>query len=241
MLPISLRILRLLGRGRQRRGHRQKSAYRKLQFELLEDRLTPSTSGFNSPALAAVSGMVFVDSNANGIHDTGELGVSGTTVTLSGTTLGGTPVNVSTTTDANGQFAFFQVQPGSYGLSRGSVNRFPDGPASVGNFGGDVGGSAIASIFVGEGQAAVNYNLAIGVLERSTISLRDFFSSSTFFPSAGSGNASADHSVQPSSAATPGTSSLNGSVLNGNGIQGAQVTLTGIDITGRAIATSTTT
>jgi cyclophilin family peptidyl-prolyl cis-trans isomerase len=212
---------------------------------MLEDRLTPSTSGFSSPALSVVSGLVFVDSNNNGVRDAGELGVPGATVTLSGTTLQGTPVNVSTTTDANGQFVFFQVQPGSYGLSRGSVSSFLDGQASVGNLGGDVGGTAVASIFVGEGQAAVNYNLAVRGLAPSAISLRDFLSSSTsssFFPSPGSGNASADHTVQPSTAATPGTSSLNGSVLNGNvGVQGAQVTLTGIDITGRAIATSATT
>jgi cyclophilin family peptidyl-prolyl cis-trans isomerase len=244
MLPISLRILRLLGRGRQRRGHRQKSAYRKLQFELLEDRLTPSTSGFASPALSVVSGMVFVDNNNNGVRDPGELVAPGARVTLSGTTLLGAPVNVSATTDANGQFVFFQVQPGSYGLSPGSGS-YLGGQAGVGNLGGDVGGSTTSSIFVGEGQAAINYNRAVRGLAPSAISLRDFLSSSTsssFFPSAGSGNAAADNSVQPSSAATVGTSSLSGSVSNGNvGVQGAQITLTGIDMTGRAIATSTTT
>jgi cyclophilin family peptidyl-prolyl cis-trans isomerase len=246
MLPIRSKLLRLFGGKRRQTGSRVKKAHRKLFFEMLEDRLTPSTSGFGDAPLAVISGVVFVDNNNNGIRDAGEVAVPGAGVKLIGTTNQGAAVNLSTTTDANGQYTFFQVQPGLYNISRTSVNNFLDGQASAGSLGGTVGSNSISTISVGEGQAAVNYNLGVRGLAPSAISLRDFLSSTTttsLFPTAGAGQIAADGTVQPTAAATPGTSSLAGSVVNGAsaGVQGVQVTLTGIDTTGRAIVTSTTT
>src|SRR5258708_3833747 len=65
----------------------------------------------NSPTPTAVptyivSGQVFVDSNHNGVLDTGEVGYQGATVTLQGAT------NLTTTTDSNGNYTFTNVQGG---------------------------------------------------------------------------------------------------------------------------------
>jgi cyclophilin family peptidyl-prolyl cis-trans isomerase len=149
-------------------------------------------------------------------------------------------------TDANGNYDFFQVQPGTYTLTRSPDTDFIDGQLTVGNLGGELTGDAITTIYVAQGQTAVNYNFAVLGLAGDLISLRDFLntsSSSDFLPTPGSGSAAADNSVQPSTPAATGTSSVAGTVLTagGTGLAGVQIALTGTDNTGRDILQTTTT
>jgi len=63
----------------------------------------------------AIGDLVFLDSNGNGIQDTGEAGVAGVTVSLKGAGLDGTwgtadDVSRTTTTDANGKYLFSELQ-----------------------------------------------------------------------------------------------------------------------------------
>jgi len=63
----------------------------------------------------AIGDFVFMDSNGNGIQDTGEAGVAGVTVSLKGAGLDGAwgtadDVARSTTTDANGKYLFSNLQ-----------------------------------------------------------------------------------------------------------------------------------
>ena len=51
---------------------------------------------------SSISGAVYCDDNNDGIRQAGEVGLGGVTVTLTGTNDIGQPVNLSTTTDANG-------------------------------------------------------------------------------------------------------------------------------------------
>ncbi len=55
---------------------------------------------------AEVEGDVFHDVNHNGIKDPGEPGIPNVTATLSGTDTNGNAVNLTTTTDATGEYAF---------------------------------------------------------------------------------------------------------------------------------------
>jgi hypothetical protein len=64
----------------------------------------------------AIGGIKFEDLNANGVRDPGEPGLSGFTITLTSTEAGGPPPQ-SVVTDANGNFIFLNVAPGSYRLS----------------------------------------------------------------------------------------------------------------------------
>ncbi|MCB0521638.1 MAG: T9SS type A sorting domain-containing protein [Saprospiraceae bacterium] len=67
----------------------------------------------NSPS--KIGNFVWNDLNQNGIQDTGEPGVAGITVQLSGTTNAGqNPVNLTTTTDSTGQYKFDGLVPGFY-------------------------------------------------------------------------------------------------------------------------------
>ena len=57
---------------------------------------------------------VFIDTNGNGVQDPGETGAAGVTLTLTGTDVNGNPVNLTVTTDANGNYQFPNVLPGTY-------------------------------------------------------------------------------------------------------------------------------
>ncbi|HLW64574.1 MAG TPA: SdrD B-like domain-containing protein [Gemmataceae bacterium] len=61
---------------------------------------------------AAVNGEVWSDTNANGVIDAGENGLAGITVDL----VSGTTTLTSTTTDANGNYSFAGLNPGSYSV-----------------------------------------------------------------------------------------------------------------------------
>jgi cyclophilin family peptidyl-prolyl cis-trans isomerase len=251
-----MKICNLLRRRPQQTIRRQPSARSRWlpYLEVLEDRVTPAIAGFGNTAPtiapAVVTGVVFADLHNNNVQDAGDPSIPGVRVTLAGNTNDGAAVNVSTTTDANGQFIFFQVLPGTYSLSRDAISSFIDGQSKYGNLGGTPGNNAISTISVAEGQTAVDYTFAVRGLAPSAISLRDFLNTSTpaqqaaqVLPSAGPGFTAADGSVQPSTAAIAGSASLAGSVLDSsnNGVQGVEIALTGIDSTGRAIFQTTTT
>jgi hypothetical protein len=64
----------------------------------------------------AIGGIKFEDLNANGLRDPGEPGLSGFTINLTPASPGTPPVGTATT-DANGNFIFLDVAPGTYTLS----------------------------------------------------------------------------------------------------------------------------
>lgn len=64
----------------------------------------------------AIGGIKFEDLDADGVRDAGEPGLAGFTITLTSTAAGG-PAPRTTVTDANGNFLFENVTPGSYTLS----------------------------------------------------------------------------------------------------------------------------
>jgi len=71
-------------------------------------------------AKAQLGDFVWEDLNANGIQDGGEPGIPNITVTLTGTTGGGVPVNLTTTTNGTGFYLFDNLQPGTYKVTFGS-------------------------------------------------------------------------------------------------------------------------
>src|SRR5690348_4194337 len=98
------------------------------RLEALEDR-----SLLDASTLGTISGVAFIDSNANGVHDANERGVPGAPLTLTGTTATGAPATASATTDGNGGYQFLNVAAGTYQITAGPVS-FLDGinPGSTG-------------------------------------------------------------------------------------------------------------
>ena len=69
-------------------------------------------AGYFKPA--SIGNFVWDDTDGDGIQDAGEPGIPGVTVVLTGTDGNGTPVNLTTTTDSNGQYGFNNLVPGTY-------------------------------------------------------------------------------------------------------------------------------
>ncbi|OWK41085.1 SdrD B-like domain-containing protein [Fimbriiglobus ruber] len=89
------------------------------------------------PSTAAVSGYVYRDNNLNGTKDSGEPGIGGTTVTLTGATTGGQAVSLTTTTDSTGFYQFTTLPAGNYTIVEspplGFYEHVLDTPGTVGN------------------------------------------------------------------------------------------------------------
>jgi hypothetical protein len=82
--------------------------------------------------LASIGDFVWFDSNANGIQDMGEIGVSGIQVNLTGVANDGTPVNTSQPTNGSGLYLFTNLKPGVYTVQVVKPVEYVFSPANVG-------------------------------------------------------------------------------------------------------------
>ena len=65
----------------------------------------------NKQVAASVGNFVWLDYNQNGVQDAGEPGVAGATVTLTGTDIFANAINLTTTTNASGNYTFSNLNP----------------------------------------------------------------------------------------------------------------------------------
>ena len=86
------------------------------------------------PSGASVSGFVYVDGNNNGSKDAGEAGISGVSVRLTGTDSAGSTVDRTTTTGADGAYAFAGVpvsNAAGYTITETQPTGFVDGKTTI--------------------------------------------------------------------------------------------------------------
>ncbi len=79
----------------------------------------------------SVGNFVWNDVNQNGIQDSGETGINGVKLTLSGTSASGGSVSLTTTTAGNGAYLFSGLEPGTYTVNV-DVSNFNTGGALAG-------------------------------------------------------------------------------------------------------------
>ena len=109
------------------------------------------------PAIASLTGRIYVDSNNDGVAQTTEPGVSGITVTLTGTAVnGGAPITRTTTTDSTGTYTFANVEQGTYTVASGSPNDFNFRSANPGTTGGIAGTQQITTINLAGANSTAN-------------------------------------------------------------------------------------
>jgi hypothetical protein len=123
--------------------------------------LGPGVNGVNNnfgelPA-ASLSGFVYVDSNNNGVRDTGEPPIANVAITLTGTDDQGNDVSLNATTAADGSYQFVNLRPGTYSITETQPAGFQEGMNSVGSLGGTVNGDQF-QVAVSAGNHGVNYN-----------------------------------------------------------------------------------
>lgn len=113
---------------------------------------------------SSLSGFVYVDSNNNGIRDSGEEGFEGVTVTLTGTSSTGNAVSRQAITTSSGAYTFTGLAPGNYTLTEtqptGQRNGVPivDGKDTIGSQGGTSSGNDQFTITLAEGVTGTNNN-----------------------------------------------------------------------------------
>ena len=127
--------------------------------------------------LGSISGTSYVDADGDGTLDTGETGLAGVTITLTGTDMNGTAVNRTATTNASGAYSFASVVPGTYSLTQTQPAGYFGSTANVGTpAGGTAGSNTITSIVLTSGTNATGYNFGD---TRFALSKRRFLASST--------------------------------------------------------------
>ena len=83
---------------------------------------------FAEVPLLSTGGAVYEDQNGNGRKDTGEPGIAGVTVTLTGTSVVSGAITARTaTTDSSGNYTFTGLTPGTYTITETQPTAFADG------------------------------------------------------------------------------------------------------------------
>jgi uncharacterized repeat protein (TIGR01451 family) len=132
------------------------------------------TTNVTAPPIVSFAGRIYIDANRNNVFDSGDGGIAGVTVTLNGTAFGSTtPVTLTTTTNANGEYAFANVTQGTYTVSTGTPSDFAFQAANPGTTGGNAGTNQVAGSNVNGNSA--NNNLGY----TRVFSKRLFLASST--------------------------------------------------------------
>jgi hypothetical protein len=130
----------------------KQASRRRFLLEVLEERFAPATG--------VLSGTVYLDSNNSGTFVQGDPGIAGVQITLKGN-LGPGPanqVNLTTTTDANGNWSFTNLAAGVYQVSEKQSPGYKDGQAQAGSAGGNATRNSISNIQLADGVQASGYN-----------------------------------------------------------------------------------
>lgn len=167
----------------------------------------------------ALSGVVYADSNNNGIRDAGEIGIAGTTIHLTGQDVSGNAVNLSTVTAADGSYSFIglsRANASGYTLTEVQPATYLDGQLSRGL----INGSACAACDIG----TANQN---GAIPFDPAAVNTAFDFGELVPASLAGHVYDDINS-------------NNIMDAGEGLAGVIVTLTGTDDLGKPVTLTTT-
>jgi hypothetical protein len=111
--------------------------------------------------LGEISGSVFVDSNGNGVLDSGENGIEGVEINLTGTDVYGNAVDLTVLTDAAGNYSFENLVAGVYDVVETQPTQFNDG-ADSSDAAASIGDDQFNGINLGFGERLFNNNFGEG-------------------------------------------------------------------------------
>jgi hypothetical protein len=106
----------------------------------------------------SIAGFVYVDRDDDGLRESGETGIGGVLITLTGLDDKGQAVSRQTTTLADGSYKFDNLRPGMYMLTETQPSFYRDGKDTAGTLGGTVTNDQLASIAAGPADDGAEYN-----------------------------------------------------------------------------------
>src|SRR5207245_530681 len=124
--------------------------------------VTPAAAGsnynFGELLPASLSGYVYSDLNDNGLRDSGDQPIAGTTITLTGSNDLGTPVKLPTPTAADGSYESSNLRPGTSLHDALPIAGHLQGKNNLGSLGGTAGNDVFSGIIVMPAATGSNYN-----------------------------------------------------------------------------------
>lgn len=175
---------------------------------------TPVTGYLFGEKTGGLAGHVYLDPNNNGLMDLGETGIAGVSLRLTGTSAGGSAIDVTVTTTADGSYIFDNLPNANgsgYMITETQPTGYLDGKHAAGSGGGNATVSnVISAIPFSAATPFTAYNF--GEVQAGTLSGRVYHDANN--------NAAFD---------------------NGEALQGVQITLSGTDDQGTVISLSTST
>ena len=129
-------------------------------IDLTKSAATSSGFNFGEQKASSIAGVVFKDTNNSGVQDTGETGIGGVTIKLTGNETSGKKVNLTATTTADGTYSFTNLRAGTYTVTETQPAGFVDGQETVGTAGGAVQQDKFAGIPLQSGVTATAYRFA---------------------------------------------------------------------------------
>lgn len=109
---------------------------------------------------ASLSGYVYYDKNDDGVKESGEPGIPGTKITLSGTDDLHHAISQSLNTDENGAYAFKSLRPGTYQIDETDPAGYLDGKDTIGTPGGLTSSDRFSGIVLDQGVNGTDNNFA---------------------------------------------------------------------------------
>ncbi|QDT06501.1 Large cysteine-rich periplasmic protein omcB precursor [Rubripirellula lacrimiformis] len=130
------------------------------------------------PLTSSIAGKVFLDVNSNGIFDTGDTGIAGVDIRLTGTDVLGNTIDTTVQTTAAGDYLFAQLAAGTYRVVETDPAGFDDGTdtAGTGAVSSNTANDEFNNLVIGPGATAQAFNF--GELESvEPVSKRRFLAS----------------------------------------------------------------
>ncbi len=128
-------------------------------------------------ATSTLAGVTFVDTNRNGVTDSGEFLLPGVLITLTGIDDTGASILRTLTTASNGQYYFDRLRPGTYQVRQTQPTLFVDSRDYIGSEGGALVGNDAVEVTLPAGLDAVDYNFTELGLRGIALSKRSLLNS----------------------------------------------------------------
>ncbi|MBN1910231.1 MAG: tandem-95 repeat protein [Pirellulales bacterium] len=138
--------------------------------------MTVSLDGNEETGTSSLSGYVFVDTDNDGTRDSGEIGIPGVLITLTGTSDAGNTVSRTRLTDGNGYYLFDNLPAGNYTITESQPDVFSDGSDST-TTSGTVGNDKFTGVDLNAGVSATANNFGEKNLQSGFITVRMFLGS----------------------------------------------------------------